>query len=113
MALYGAASIIVEFVLFMALMTLKLTRRHSCHPFYNIISTDVASVHDIFYNTPLVFADGLLEVLPNKFPPAVEFFEGLDSVFTTKWTMYAITLEKRNGKSRLFIGSATNSIEGS
>jgi hypothetical protein len=77
MASYDEAVDVLQLVFFMALMTLNLTHRTCCHPYYNILFPSTTSVHRLFMNSSSVFADGLFEVLRSEIPLTIEWFRPL------------------------------------
>lgn len=63
---------------------------------------------------PLTYAPGLDDVLSSPSPPSIEYFESLPvpEDFEKGWGVYGIVLAKPDGRSKLYIGSGTDSAKG-
>ena len=58
--------------------------------------------------TSFVFAPGLLDVLQSSTLPAITFFKSLPTDHKKVWGVYLLVLEKRDPRSKIYIGSGTS-----
>jgi uncharacterized protein with PQ loop repeat len=104
------ASDILEYVLWLVWTFLTLTPAALKNPVHAMILTSQDVVEKIM--SVVVFAPGLLDVVQAKSPPSIAFFKGLPTHSGTLWAVYAILLEKKHCRPKLYIGSGTNKING-
>jgi hypothetical protein len=74
--------------------------------------TSQAVFEEVASTASLVFSPGLFEVLQGATPPTIQFFKSLPTDTSSRWGVYVIVLEKPSCRSRIYIGSGTNSIGG-
>lgn len=75
---------------------------------------DEAALNQMASTIALVFAPGLLQVLQSTVPPTIEYFKTLPpcSRLDRFWAVYLLVLEKPGHKSKIYVGSGTNSKSG-
>lgn len=77
------------------------------HVFYDkeILSTIVSEAS-------LSFCPGLLDVLQAAAPPTVSWYKQLPKDTYNRWGVYVLVLEKKRHRTRVYVGSATESARG-
>ena len=79
--------------------------------------TSLAVVQEFAIAASLSFAPGLLEVMQASAPPTVKWFKNLpnDKQYAwevNNWAVYLLVLEKNGERTRVYVGSGTNSDTG-
>jgi hypothetical protein len=88
-------------------LCLSLSSEKIKHPIYAIVLSTLDAVDKLAASAFLEFAPRLLDVLQSDSPPSINFFKGLSSNGKGLWAVYALVLEKKASRPRLYIGSGT------
>jgi len=103
---------IVAFVLSLLWTCLVDTPFYQKNSLFDRFFTSLSLLEAIAKEASLTFAPGLLEVVQAAAPPTIAYFKSLPTAPLTGFGVYAIVLEKRGQRSRLYIGSATSASQG-
>ena len=78
------------------------------HSFFVKILSSEDFLEELLSATSLVFAPGLLDILQSSAPPTIAFFKSLPTDCENVWGVYLLVLEKRDSRSKIYIGSGTS-----
>jgi hypothetical protein len=114
-----ASTSIMEYVLWLVWTFLTLTPAKLKNPVCAILLTTQDVVAKLMSDSLLAFAPGLLDILQASVPPSIDFFKSLPTffekrrgIYAKRWAVYAIVLEKKLCRSKLYIGVSTHSEGG-
>jgi hypothetical protein len=103
-----SADTLFALVMLVAWTCLQDTPFKQKHPLFARFFKNKADLESIATEVGLSFAPGLFAVLQASVPPTIDFFRRLPTYQKGCWGIYAIVLEKRDCRPRLYIGSATS-----
>lgn len=105
-----STSNIHEYVLWLTWSVFTLTAAHLKNPAIDLVLTSqdvVESMLAIF-----TFAPGLMNAVHESTYPTLAFLKSLPTDGTRKWGIYLLVLEKLGQRPRVYVGSATNKVDG-
>jgi hypothetical protein len=110
---------IFEYVAWLVWTILTLTPAKLKNPVQAIILTSQDVVAKLMSDSELEFALGLWDVVQASAPPSINFFKSLPSffkrsrgIYVKRWAVYAVVLEKKLCRAKLYIGVSTHSDGG-
>jgi hypothetical protein len=106
------AETILQFMLVVTWTCLNTTPVNQKHVYFTKFLTSQESLEDIASKVSLVFAPGLLDLLRAATPPTIQYFKTLPSDPGKSWAVYLLVLEKHGCRSKIYIGSSTNTVSG-
>jgi hypothetical protein len=113
------ASNIFDYIVWLVWTILTLTPAALKNPVHDIILTSQGVIAKLMSTSSVEFAPGLLGVLQAATPPSIDFFKSLPSffkrrrgIYAKRWAVYAIVLEKKLCRAKLYIGVSTHSEHG-
>lgn len=91
---------------------LSQTPAHIKNPVYDLVVPDAATLSKHFKDNNMSVAPGLHDVLKATAPPTLSFFKSLPTDGRGLLGVYAIVLEKFGRRPIVYVGSATDLIQG-
>lgn len=83
---------------------------------YSVLFPDFEALQKAFKEASFTFAPGLLDAVQSDTPPTLAFFQSLPTETRRNgrdsWDVYALVLSKDGHRSKLYIGSGTNTQGG-
>jgi hypothetical protein len=83
------------------------------NPMYLIVFASQAILEDIFAESGVDFASGLLQVFQSDSPPTTAYFKSLPTIAALGgawWAVYVLVLEKAGSRPKIYVGSSTHEI---
>ncbi|KAF2429891.1 hypothetical protein EJ08DRAFT_263104 [Tothia fuscella] len=106
---------VLEYITFLLWGLLSLTSPAVKYVAFATIFPTEETFTQLINSVALTFAPGLLECMTSLQPPTMAWFKQLPTLSSNAvrvWGVYALVLEKPGERSRLYVGSGTDSVHG-
>lgn len=105
---------VMSFVLTAAWTILSTVSPTMKNNVFDVVFPDQAALEQMAASLNLIFASNLLKILQSTSPPTIQFFKTLPPCVkhSRVWAVYLLTLERPGYKSKIYIGSGTQSVQG-